>query len=190
MLVLVLPSAVVPFGGPSDGAGFPPKATDPAARLSGLSTRPDPVSAGLSTQFTLGLENHTLLRGNVPSSPFPSPMYEAYDAERNLLYLSNGQSDQILELDPSTFEIVGSLDATGVAGPMVYVPSTQQLWIESVGSVLVISPATDRFLDDFPIVTADVGAFGLGGQNLAREFLEEKLAKRKREAKHDELSPL
>ena len=33
-------------------------------------------------------------------------------------------------------------------------------------------------------------AFGLGGQNLAREFLEERLAKRKRQVKEDELSPL
>ena len=33
-------------------------------------------------------------------------------------------------------------------------------------------------------------AFGLGGQHLAREFLEERLAKRRREAKEDELSPL
>lgn len=33
-------------------------------------------------------------------------------------------------------------------------------------------------------------AFGLGGRHLAREFLEERLAKRRREAKEDELSPL
>ncbi len=33
-------------------------------------------------------------------------------------------------------------------------------------------------------------AFGLGGQDLAREFLEEKLAKGRREQKQDELSPL
>jgi uncharacterized membrane protein len=33
-------------------------------------------------------------------------------------------------------------------------------------------------------------AFGLGGQDLAREYLEGKLAKRKRESKEDELSPL
>ncbi len=33
-------------------------------------------------------------------------------------------------------------------------------------------------------------AFGLGGQHLAREFLEERLAKRRRGAKEDELSPL
>ena len=33
-------------------------------------------------------------------------------------------------------------------------------------------------------------AFGLGGQHLAREFLEERLAKRKRPVNEDELSPL
>ncbi len=33
-------------------------------------------------------------------------------------------------------------------------------------------------------------AFGLGGQDLAREFLEERLAKKKRPMKEDELSPL
>jgi hypothetical protein len=33
-------------------------------------------------------------------------------------------------------------------------------------------------------------AFGLGGQDLAREFLEERLAKKKRPIKEDELSPL
>lgn len=33
-------------------------------------------------------------------------------------------------------------------------------------------------------------AFGLGGQALAREFLEERLAKKKRQVKEDELSPL
>jgi hypothetical protein len=33
-------------------------------------------------------------------------------------------------------------------------------------------------------------AFGLGGQDLAREFLEERLARRRRETKEDELSPL
>jgi hypothetical protein len=33
-------------------------------------------------------------------------------------------------------------------------------------------------------------AFGLGGKDLAREFLEEKLAKRTKEPKQDELSPL
>jgi len=33
-------------------------------------------------------------------------------------------------------------------------------------------------------------AFGLGGQDLAREFLEERLAKRRKQAKEDELSPL
>ncbi len=33
-------------------------------------------------------------------------------------------------------------------------------------------------------------AFGLGGQDLAREFLEEKLAKGKKQQKQDELSPL
>jgi hypothetical protein len=33
-------------------------------------------------------------------------------------------------------------------------------------------------------------AFGIGGQYLAREFLEERLAKGKREHKQDELSPL
>lgn len=33
-------------------------------------------------------------------------------------------------------------------------------------------------------------AFGLGGQHLAREFLEERLAKRNQETKQDELSPL
>jgi len=33
-------------------------------------------------------------------------------------------------------------------------------------------------------------AFGLGGQNLAREFLESRLAKRRQQPKQDELSPL
>ncbi len=33
-------------------------------------------------------------------------------------------------------------------------------------------------------------AFGLGGQGLAREFLEEKLARKRRDVKEDELSPL
>jgi hypothetical protein len=33
-------------------------------------------------------------------------------------------------------------------------------------------------------------AFGLGGQELAREFLEERLAKRRKQSKEDELSPL
>ncbi|MFZ3340636.1 MAG: hypothetical protein WA609_05000 [Terriglobales bacterium] len=33
-------------------------------------------------------------------------------------------------------------------------------------------------------------AFGLGGQNLAREFLEDRLAKRRKQSKEDELSPL
>ena len=33
-------------------------------------------------------------------------------------------------------------------------------------------------------------AFGLGGQDLAREFLEEKLAKGRKQQKQDELSPL
>jgi Mechanosensitive ion channel, conserved TM helix len=33
-------------------------------------------------------------------------------------------------------------------------------------------------------------AFGLGGQDLAREFLEDRLAKRRKQSKEDELSPL
>jgi hypothetical protein len=33
-------------------------------------------------------------------------------------------------------------------------------------------------------------AFGLGGQDLAREFLEERLAKRRKQSREDELSPL
>ena len=33
-------------------------------------------------------------------------------------------------------------------------------------------------------------AFGMGGQDLAREFLEERLAKRRKQTKEDELSPL
>ena len=33
-------------------------------------------------------------------------------------------------------------------------------------------------------------AFGLGGQDLAREFLEERLARRAKDSKEDELSPL
>ena len=33
-------------------------------------------------------------------------------------------------------------------------------------------------------------AFGLGGQDLARQFLEERLARGKKEQKQDELSPL
>jgi hypothetical protein len=93
--------------------------------------------------------------GRFRRSPSIDPTCAAYDTERNLLYVSDG-TDLILEIDPSTFQVVGTLDRMGEAGPMVYLPASQQLWIESSGSVIAFDPDSDRALADFPVATASV----------------------------------
>jgi hypothetical protein len=142
-----------------------------------LATAPDPVpSLGLSlglhppanvratdpalqTQYTLALENGTLMAGDqVLGGASGDPYYVAYDPLIDQLYLSVDCT--VLVVDPSTLTVVGELTAAEGCG-VLYLPTTGFLYLSSPSYVTIVNPSDDSVVSRIYADQAGQTVYGL-----------------------------
>ena len=115
----------------------------PPVPLPGGRATPGTLPAALgswATQDTLFLLNNTLRSGNVGGLGRNDPDYVAYDPQTGELYAAIGCTIEIV--DPSTFQLTGSLTASAGC-EVLFVPSTGDLYLANSGNITIVDPSTD-----------------------------------------------
>ncbi len=138
-------------------------ARGPVSALSPEPQRLEPIPAAnlssASVEFTLVPANGSLFAGNRILQRLSEPQYAAYDPELGVIFVIANQG--VLEIDPSTFSMVGRLVNPPNASGIVYVPETGDLLLATPGNVTLVDPRSDQILQQVHAPDAGQAVSGL-----------------------------